>query len=456
MVLTQKSSQTTDSSAVYGFMNRIFTGVDVNIQIETDASYILFGVDWIKTNNYIPNICSRSYGYYLHSSFKPKEAFRSICSSSVELKEYAWPYFGNLSPITIDETPVESVSFFIRNYTDTSFYTIGSITAFESGTLAKIFREGFDVTILIAAEEVYKADIVYFGTDNTVYVVVRNLVVYDNITQSLSFAHSLITLDGNEETLTQTQAGDLVRSWRDLSVLNTEIIVHDQWIKLYEVDTNGVTISGSFGNLVQSVRSGSKVKIVTEELSATVDTVVHLHSETRLLAILVEEYKQENGNFSDETLWRLIDTTGTQIVVKFYHNAFVEEISTKVSVEWFVDLTSWTEVLSPQFGVSDTSLLRQALNQGSTLRLQYVTTPGQAVFVGTDKVTVEGNVVTAMTARALLVDYSETIIYTATSDLVWWQFSTTGSAEKYMKTVSTGLHSSLTNVNAIEVTWFTN
>ena len=463
--LSYNSSQNaTQMFEINNIISNVMNGVDVRLIYQTSDDKISLGTDWAFSRPDTTNICFQTYGSYIHSDNTLKKAYKRICAASDSLTEYAWPSSNVGTAGLTMVTPLEKVSIFCP--TDQSgfkyAYTDWKITDADLKQLANRIRIGYIVKILVNSNEIFSADIAHFVSGNTaLYIMARNYMME----QPLTFSYRLFDVGQSKTNLQPLNNGDFVEDWEDASNNDTQFLLVEKWTKVFQVDSGGNTTYGSYSDLVGNVTAGHRVKITTANMSFIADTIVHVPAQNTILAVIVEEYWQENGGFRCAEVdiyiyckvWRFVRTDGSVTVVKFDDmHTFIEETSSLTSVTWFVDLVQWSEDAETQSTAVpiDTSTLETALEQGSSLRLKYIYS-GVDIYLGTRSVNLEVGSVTAMTTMHLLVDYTTTPIYSSTSDYIWWEMCTDGNNRLFNKNAATGSQNAYNFPGVYRVTWFT-
>ena len=455
--LSYNSSQNgAQDSRLPDLINWIRAGADVNLIMSNGTSVTLLPVEWLKLDQISPNMCVTNFGFYLYGSFKPKKSATSGCVSGNIMTEYAWPR-STAHEITVTDTIFEYVSFYSRDYSGHYTFQQGHLTSGEIDTIINYTRSGYDIRIRLYDEMLFP-DIFYYTTDVVqMYALVRKYVSWNTASGALNFAHILHAINGNAAYIHETKSGHFITLDFENGELDGDILLQGNWREVYSVAHKITT--GNFTALRSYVQSGHRVKIVTSEFSAVVDTVVDLPSQSKILALVAEEFSRTGDTFENppRRMWTVVDTTGLRRVVKFdQEDNFLSEVADNIDVTWFVDTYDWYVYHISQAGGGDTQSLEQAVGRGVRIRLQYRNpnvVDGSRVFLDTSRVENSGTAVTAHTIKSLYIDYTSGTVYGNNSAIMYWKMSTDGSSVRYLKKVSTGLYSRLTSVT-YEVTWY--
>ena len=467
--LTYNSSQNgTQVNEMGNFMTYGQGGSDLNLLVSTSNSQISMTIDWFKISWYPNDVCLKNFAFYVHSYSKPRKSTNTLCASSTKLIEFAWPDSG--STITVDTTALESVSIFTRDFSGKYHFALGSIG--DIGYVRDILRGGEDIRFYVNDNELYSADIVYFGNGtNAVFALARRYAIADVANATLEFAHILHTIYSTifitVETLVTNQDGDI--SVTTGNSANTEIYLQSNWTKVYEVADNGNVTHGTYRTLQIAVRQGHRVKIlVGDEFIAFPDYIIEVAEEARILAVILDEFLQSNGSFTTQEggeyrkLWREFDTNGSEkrCLLDTKDDPQGGDTWLNVTVAWFVDTAPWSTYYINSDPSRDTSSLKQAIEYGSRVRLMYQVSSSpdvMRVFIDSPVVTITGSDVKAKTPTLLDYDFSAgASMFSGGPKYLHFEFSTNGAATKYEIDVGRpGTDSASTLVSYYDVTWFT-
>ena len=466
--LTYNSSQNgTQVNEMGNFITYGQGGSDLNLLVSTSNSQISMTIDWFKISWYPNDACLKNFAFYVHSYSKPRKSTNTLCASSTELIEFAWPDSG--STITVDTTALESVSIFTRDFSGKYQFTLGFIG--DIGYVRDILRSGEDIRFYVNYDELYSADIVYFGNGaNAVFALARRYAIADVANATLEFAHILHTIGSSiysVETLVTNQDGDV--SVTTGNSATTYIYLQGNWTKVYEVADNGNVTHGTYRTLQIAVRQGHRVKImVGDEFIAVPDYIIEVAEEARILAVILDEFLQSNGSFTTQEggeyrkVWREYDSNGSEkrCLLDTLDDPQGGDTWSNVTVAWFVDTAPWSTYYVDSDPSRDTTSLIQAIEYGSRVRLMYHVKSSPDVmrlYLDVPVVTITGSDVKAKTPTLLDYDFSPgASMWSGGKTYLHFEFSTNGAATKYIVYVGRpGTDSASTLVSYYDVTWFT-
>ena len=260
----------------------------------------------------------------------------------------------------------------------------------------------------------------------------------------------------------------------DLQSLSDDIDFYTDscWRRVYQHSAAGTIIAGSSADLINSIGSGNRVKIIIGTTALESDD---LRIKGGIVCSSFLNRVTKNGiEYYDDSFswtWTIACTTGNVRVVRYKvgSNELVESVVTTETLTWFVDQREWTKALvTDQTGgvlFGGKGVFLSQIQAGAEVRyritfdesVQGFAESGFSLVQQADSIRWSGNEFSAMHVRSVSTEAVE-IGEVAFSDDAYWCFSiisTTGKLEISRWTV--GEHTSRgKTTNQVAVEWFIN